>query len=404
MQTKFFRSFFLNLILCGSAVIFFAVIMELWFRLAAPQIPIRSPLMYAPHSHLRYIPNPGTSWRYRTTEFDTRVTINSHGMRDYERPLEKPKRTFRILCLGDSFTLGAEVELEQCYPKVLERLLNERAAAQGDSIRYEVLNGGVGGYGTSQELLFLKEFGLRHKPDLVLVQFYANDIRDNIAFQDFWVTIQPDSAVSPLTHDVPAPQAHDVPASIQYASIWGEPTDWPATIKTFLVEHSHLYHFVRARSNIIISVLGMRQLTAFDDFMVMAPDPSPEIEMGWDLTRALYLRMRDLLLDHQAGLAVIVVPNKAQVVRNWRYDAWVEEQQLDMTKPARILQAFGNQHRTPVFDLQPDLQKAGATQSLYFDWDGHWNANGCRAAAEALARFLLEQKLIPLEPDPEPAR
>lgn len=399
MRRNVFRPLFFNLLLCAGSVIVVAGIMELGFRLAAPQIPIRSPFMYAPHSQLRYIPNPGTSWRYRTTEFDTQITINSHGMRDYERPLEKPPRTFRILCLGDSFTLGAEVELEQCYPKVLERLLNERATAQGDSIRYEVLNGGVGGYGTAQELLFLKEFGLPHKPDLVLVQFYANDVRDNVAFEDFWITARPDSVVSPSTRAVPAPRERAVPVSIQYASVWGEPADWPSAIKVFLQDHCHLYHFLHARLNIIISMLGMRQLTAFDDFMVMTPQPTPEIEIGWDLTRALYLRMRDLLLDHQAGLAVIVVPNKAQVTRNWRYDTWVEEQHLDMSKPARILEAFGRQHRIPSFDLQPDLQKAGATQSLYFDWDGHWNANGCQAAAEALARFLVEQKLIPLEPN-----
>ena len=139
------RSLGINLSLFGCAVLGIWVCLEIGFAVGAPQIPIREPLMYAPHSVLRYVPNPGTSWRYRTTEFDTQVAFNAHGFRNIERPLEKPAGTFRILCLGDSFTLGAEVAMRDSYAYILEQLLNKRAASLGDSIRFEVMNGGVGG-------------------------------------------------------------------------------------------------------------------------------------------------------------------------------------------------------------------------------------------------------------------
>ena len=105
--------------------------------------------------------------------------------------------------------------------------------------------------------------------------------------------------------------------------------------------------------------------------------------------------MRDLAQTHQAEFALMVVPNKAQVAQNEQYDAWIEEQKLDMAKPIRILQTFGKQNQIPVLDLLPDLQTAGKTQSLYYDWDGHWNASGNRTAADVLANFLKAQQLIP---------
>jgi hypothetical protein len=43
--------------------------------------------------------------------------INSHGLRDREFPLTKPTRTFRILALGDSFTYGYAIKLEETYVK-----------------------------------------------------------------------------------------------------------------------------------------------------------------------------------------------------------------------------------------------------------------------------------------------
>ena len=44
----------------------------------------------------------------------------------------------------------------------------------------EVLNLGVGGYGTAQQLLTLEEDGLRYRPDLVVLGFFlGNDVQNN---------------------------------------------------------------------------------------------------------------------------------------------------------------------------------------------------------------------------------
>lgn len=101
-----------------------------------------------------------------------KVSTNSFGMRDDEFPLEKPEKSIRILVLGDSFTFGLGVEQSAIYPEQLERILNREEA----EFHYSVLNGGVGGYNTEQELKWLKEKGLAFEPDIVIVGFVLNDV------------------------------------------------------------------------------------------------------------------------------------------------------------------------------------------------------------------------------------
>lgn len=104
--------------------------------------------------------------------------FNALGMRGPEAAEQKPPGTVRILGLGDSFTLGEGVREEDTYLRRLEATLN--AAAAG---RYEVLNAGVSGYNTYDEVLVLDrrwlEMGL--EPDAVLIGFYLNDAYDDQA-------------------------------------------------------------------------------------------------------------------------------------------------------------------------------------------------------------------------------
>lgn len=97
------------------------------------------------------------------------VRINSLGMRDREYSLKKPAGTKRILVLGDSITFGNFLPLDATYPKRLE------ASCRLAGRRVEVLNLGVGGYDTLQEVAFLERRGLVCEPDLVVVGYCMND-------------------------------------------------------------------------------------------------------------------------------------------------------------------------------------------------------------------------------------
>ncbi len=107
---------------------------------------------------------------------DEVVATNRLGFRGGEIVTPKPSGALRILALGDSFTWGWGVASDATFPSQLEERL--RAAHPGQSI--EVVNGGVSGYGTVQELLWLDRIGRVVEPDIVVLFYYRNDWRNNL--------------------------------------------------------------------------------------------------------------------------------------------------------------------------------------------------------------------------------
>lgn len=97
---------------------------------------------------------------------------NSDGFRDDEHTLAKPPGSLRIAVLGDSIVAGLNnADRELIFSERLEALLN---GGRGTG-RYEVLNLGVGGYHTLQEVEMLRVKGLAYQPDVVLLTFCIND-------------------------------------------------------------------------------------------------------------------------------------------------------------------------------------------------------------------------------------
>ena len=103
---------------------------------------------------------------------------------DVEWRRRKEPGIYRVIALGDSFTMGRRVPLEDLFVKRVERSLNERsqvadAADEGSGSaparRYEVLNMSHQGWDTRDELDALRREGLPFAPDAVVVFFYVND-------------------------------------------------------------------------------------------------------------------------------------------------------------------------------------------------------------------------------------
>ena len=100
------------------------------------------------------------------------MTINSLGLRGDEIPAKKPAGTCRILGIGDSFAFGDGVKDEDTF---LHRLQMQLNAATPGKKPFEVLNAGVQGYNTRDEVLNLEHRWLALEPDVVLIVFYIND-------------------------------------------------------------------------------------------------------------------------------------------------------------------------------------------------------------------------------------
>lgn len=173
------RKTFGKALLVLSSSVLAILIMEIAVRVL--DLPPR-PLAPLPIEDFRLSVNPVISYEYRPghkpsdrpfDESHRGFAINSAGFRDYEYAETKTAETYRIVVVGDSTTAGNGVQdLDKTYTKQLEKLLNTNNTA---GIRYEVLNMGVGGYHTMQEIETLRVKGLKYNPDLVLVTFSLND-------------------------------------------------------------------------------------------------------------------------------------------------------------------------------------------------------------------------------------
>lgn len=99
------------------------------------------------------------------------LAINAAGIRaSREYSVEKPAGKKRLLVFGDSFAAGQYVSNEDRFSELLERRLPE----------WEVINFGLEGTGTDQQLLIYQEVGSRYEHDAVLLMPFLQNIRRNL--------------------------------------------------------------------------------------------------------------------------------------------------------------------------------------------------------------------------------
>jgi len=158
--------------------------------------------------------------------------ISSQGFRDLEVKIPKPSGVKRILVLGDSLAYGLFVPRQKNFSRLLERFFQEKDEP------VDVVNTGVNGYTTYNEVRFFESEGARYEPDIVVLAFCFNDI------------------VNPVLHwgdegeyfkDL-APEAfprYDEHVSRMKPKIYG-----PKSSAVRLLERSHLFNFLRARWNL----------------------------------------------------------------------------------------------------------------------------------------------------------
>jgi hypothetical protein len=119
---------------------------------------------------LTYLSPKDDNLRWRFSHEEGR---NSLGLKNKEIT-KKEARHFRILFLGDSLIWTGETSSGELYTQVVERNLNDEPSLTAK--QFEIINAGIPGYTTYQELEFLKTYGFEMEPDLVVLGFVFNDV------------------------------------------------------------------------------------------------------------------------------------------------------------------------------------------------------------------------------------
>ncbi|MFQ5530610.1 MAG: SGNH/GDSL hydrolase family protein, partial [Gemmatimonadota bacterium] len=160
---------------------------EVMIRLVAPQIfPIHPPGMYVEDPDLGYVLSPGFSGVLERPEFRDTIEIGEFGFRGAS-PRAKGENSLTVLVLGDSQAFGFGTAEDETYSVLLEQML--AAAHPGTDV--QVLNGGVPGYGTADQLALLESRGPAVDPDLVIVTFLSvNDLVENLTPASTWARVE----------------------------------------------------------------------------------------------------------------------------------------------------------------------------------------------------------------------
>lgn len=117
---------------------------------------------------------PNSRGRFNHLDFSVAVSHNADGLRDEEYLLARTDKK-RMLVVGDSFVWGFGVEAEERFTELLE-------VAHPD---WEIINTGVSGYSTDQEFLYLRERGIRYRPDVVVLLLFHDGLAGNVQDQAY---------------------------------------------------------------------------------------------------------------------------------------------------------------------------------------------------------------------------
>jgi hypothetical protein len=260
------------------------------------------------------------------------VTMNSLGFRSPEMDAAKPN----IVMVGDSMTFGLGVEDHETNPALLQ------AYFPG----YNVINTGVSSYNIEQEVLAYEQKAMRFNPELVILQFVINDAdpKAHETADGTWTTeeIAPEEGQRRLRE------------AITKSGTWRIPG------KVWLHQHSALFMFIERRTK------GMWFRAKTDLF---AQEWTPQ-----------QLRYYDMWFSRLTAS----IGNRPKLFVRWP-DNWLHPRTVLAVD--RLAQDRG----WTVLDLG-DLF---GTRYENLGWDQHPSPATQKQAADAMAAFLLREKLLP---------
>jgi hypothetical protein len=322
--------------------------------------------------------------------FAGEVVTNRWGMRDRDRMREKSPGEFRIAMLGDSAVEAVQVKPAEVVNRQMEQLL----AAKGYK-NVSVLNFGVEGIGTTQELVMYKEKVRQFRPDLLLVMFSWNDVMNNSS------TLQPKSYgihtwYSPYYDLGPDGKLSFRPVeSLSFGSV-----------RSYLEHHSVLtYYLERMWLTVDFSPSKWKGIPVY--FGTYGDPLDGEWSQAWLTTEKVMTLLRDTVTQDGSKFMLLAWPDFADIDPQWRARMVKQVGQVpdDFSpfKPEERIKSIAERNHIAFDFIAPYLQSYRDQHGLqwpYFSFscDPHYSALGHRVSAEAIVQKLEQHQLLPQAP------
>lgn len=285
-----------------------------------------------------------------TPQFRISVRINHQGLRDREHLYERPSDVKRILVLGDSFAWGYGVEAEDRFSQRLET-----------SLGVEVINAAVSGYGTDQELLWLRTEGVKYEFDFMILVLAGNDIGDNHRQLVHAIYYKPQFVSEGnqlVLQGYPAPR-----------------TSPQGRLAYWLSQRSALAFFLVQRYfDLQSSYQDLRGDSRMAEASANGPDTASR---PFDLTIALLAEMRRIAESRDVPFVIVATK------RWWNAPSGATYQDfIAALRAGRYLVL--DVETVPGFD----------TEAMVIPGDGHWNPAGHEFVAEQIQNLIETQQLL----------
>mgnify|MGYP001447690821 CR=1 FL=1 len=300
------------------------------------------------------------------------VTTNAEGLRGTEPVgLAREPHSLRVLCLGDSYTYGVGVADPFTYPAQLQLLLKKRLPGRP----VQVINAGVPFYDIFDELAYFREKGVRLAPDVVVLQFYGDDLEamaGSFFRQD--LLVRQGGAYNVLD------QLSGREAVERWINAWlearlprllaacraGDIPGGPSPGQTGPFRSYHLQPTDRER-----------ELLTNHTALLQAGN-IPDASRLWDNYRRALLVFREAVVASGAAFLFVIAPDVRQV-------------REDLNAPAAALVPFCREHGIPVIDMNRVLRSmSGENPGRYFfvPLNAHPNVDGNTIVATTVADAL----------------
>jgi len=370
-----------------ASIIIGLVVAEVGLRF----LGIEYPNFYDFDPHLGHALRPGTQG-FWLKEGGGYVSINRDGLRDREHDIKKPPNTLRIAVLGDSYAEAMQVNREEAFWAIMEKQLQGCQNLRGRNI--EVINFGVSGFGTTQELLLLRQKVWKYSPDIVLLAFCSgNDVADNSLslkkkeYDPYYIL---DNGKL-ILQDQPTRKRWK--EKVEENHLTRPLFQW---FSQFRVVQAMLYGEKIIRDSMARS--GTADINAEPGIPneVYQRPTADSWQEAWRVTEALLLQMRDEVVQRGAQFVIVVLTIGRQV----NPDPAVRAQFAkalgvkDLFYSDHRVERFCQSHGIPVLILAPYFQEYATQHHVFLHGfkdklgEGHWNQRGHRLAGQTMAKWL----------------
>lgn len=381
------KKIIVNLALLISTITIFLIFLEISLRLFYPQnlnpsfLPTTNLGTFSEYnSILGWKLKPNAEGYLFSGEFKTYVKNNAQGLRMSRNVLQQ-KSKYRIAFLGDSFMWGFGVEESERISENLERQLKN----------VEVLNFGVSGYGSDQEYLQLNNTVLKFQPNMVVLEFYANDLEDagnNMRYGYQKPLFKLKNNILELTN-VPVPKREE----------WEDKTYSTLTkINLYLSHKSHAFVFFKPLLREINEIISHKRLPEVDTISVIRKNYSEDYQQYKQLNDKLYCEMSNILRQRNITFVVVNFPPKGYIsqklLKNGLKKYKISEDDIDLNKISKMLSNLSQNCKFYFVDIYPYFRDYKDKEKLYFKIDAHWSKEGHKYASEILFKKLKEYRLV----------